>query len=84
MARHPLWSDAAKAELRAIDRETALRLLKALARFLQTDQGDVKPLKGSDPTLFRLRVGGWRIMYEERGSKTVEVMRLRKRGEAYR
>ena len=56
MARRVIWSTDARADLRAIDRETALRLLKALARFLKTEVGDVKQLEGYDPPLLRLRM----------------------------
>ena len=33
------WSTEGRSDLRAIDRDTALRLLKALNRFLKTDAG---------------------------------------------
>ena len=49
MAGRVIFSDEARADIRAIDRETALRLLKALARFLETDAGNVKQLEGFDP-----------------------------------
>jgi hypothetical protein len=44
MARRVIFSDEARADIRAIDRDPALRLLEALARFLETDAGDVKQL----------------------------------------
>ena len=50
MAGRVIFSDEARADIRAIDRETALRLLKALARFLETDAGNVKQLEGFDRT----------------------------------
>lgn len=84
MPKHIHWSDEARADLRAIDRETALRILVAVGRFLKTGVGDVKPLKGFHPTLFRLRVGGWRVFYRESGEGLIEGVRVRKRGEAYR
>ena len=40
------WSDEARADVRAINRDTALRLLKSLARFLETGVGDIKQLHG--------------------------------------
>ena len=65
MARLVRWSAEARADLRAIDRETALRLLKALDRFLKTDAGNVIQLEGFDPPLFRLRIGAWRFIYRK-------------------
>lgn len=84
MARRFLWSTEARADLRAIDRDTALRLLKALDRFLKTDAGNVKQLEGFDPPLFRLRVGVWRFIYRHADEDAIEVVRVRHRKEAYR
>lgn len=41
MARKIEWTDAARADVRRIDRETAMRILEGLARFLLTVEGDV-------------------------------------------
>jgi hypothetical protein len=57
MPQRVMFSVEARADLRAIDRETALRLLKALARFLAADTGNVKQLEGFDPPRYRLRIG---------------------------
>jgi mRNA-degrading endonuclease RelE of RelBE toxin-antitoxin system len=61
------WADGAPAEVRRIDREAAMRILEGLARFLFTDEGDVKLLKGSDPKGYRLRVGDYRIRFHDLG-----------------
>ncbi len=79
-----IWSDEARAEVRAIDRDTALRLLKSLGRFLKTNAGNVKQLAGYDPPLFRLRSGAWRLIYRQHGEDAIEVVRVRNRREAYR
>jgi mRNA-degrading endonuclease RelE of RelBE toxin-antitoxin system len=84
MARRVICSDEARADLRAIDRSTALRVLKALARFMKTDSGDVKQLEGFDPPLFRFRSGNWRIIFRRVGDGDIEVVRVRNRSEAYR
>jgi hypothetical protein len=39
------WSPQARADLRAIDRETALQILRAIDRYLSTGAGDVKKLQ---------------------------------------
>jgi len=49
------WSPHARADLRAIDRETAIRILHNLARYAQTGQGDVKDLQGQYLGQRRLR-----------------------------
>ncbi len=84
MSERILWSTEARADIRAIDRETALRLLKPLDRFVKTEAGNVKQLEGFDPPLFRLRVGAWRFIYRKAGDKAIEVVRVRNRKEAYR
>ena len=78
------WSDEARADVRAMDRETALRLLKSLARFVETESGSVKQMEGYDPPRYRLRVGDWRIIFQNCGGGAIEVIRVRHRGEAYR
>jgi mRNA-degrading endonuclease RelE of RelBE toxin-antitoxin system len=84
MGKRVIFSDEARADLRAIDRETALRLLKALARFLATDAGSVKQLAGFDPPRYRLRVGDWRYIFRKSGDDAIEILRVRNRREAYR
>jgi mRNA-degrading endonuclease RelE of RelBE toxin-antitoxin system len=84
MAKRVGWSAEARADLRAIDRDTALRLLKSLDRFLRNDVGNVKQLEGYDPPLFRLRIGAWRFIYRKQGDEAIEVVRVRNRREAYR
>ena len=84
MPQRIFFSVEARADLRAIDRETAMRLLKALARFLATDAGSLKQLDGFDPPRYRLRVGDWRIIFRKSGAGSIEVVRVRNRREAYR
>jgi mRNA-degrading endonuclease RelE of RelBE toxin-antitoxin system len=84
MAKGVLWSTEARADLRAIDRDTALRLLKSLDRFLKTGAGNVKQLEDFEPPLFRLRIGAWRIIYRWHADGVMEVVRVRNRREAYR
>ena len=84
MPKYIHWSPEARADIRAIDHHTALRILKAVARFLKTGSGDVKALEGFHPPLFRLRIGGWRFIYRSHDADSIEAVRVRKRGEAYR
>jgi hypothetical protein len=56
MPKKIIWSERARAQLRAIDQSTALRILHAVARAVFTGEGDIKRLKGIEPPEFRLRV----------------------------
>lgn len=67
-----------------IDRDTALGLLKSLARFLKTEAGNVKQLHGFDPPQYRLRIGDWRVIFRKSDADSIEVVRVRNRREAYR
>ena len=83
MAKKIIWSDEARADVRAIDRSTALGLLEGLARFAFTESGDVKQLQGYDPIQFRLRLGDYRVRFRNLGD-SIEILRVRHRKEAYR
>ena len=50
-----IWSPEARADLRAIDRQTALRILRSIDSYLTTGAGDVKKLQPPRHE-FRLRV----------------------------
>jgi mRNA-degrading endonuclease RelE of RelBE toxin-antitoxin system len=82
MAKKITWSDDARADVRAIDRSTALRLLRGLARFAITGSGDVKQLEGYQPVQFRLRLGDYRIRFRKAGD-SIEIVRVLHRSEAY-
>src|SRR5271154_3085474 len=61
-----IWSPEARADLRAIDREIALRILRAIDTYLTTGAGDVKKLQPPRHE-FRLRVGDYRVLFPPRG-----------------
>ena len=71
------------AEVRAIPQPIALGILKALHRYMDIGQGQVKPLSGEFEGLLRLRVGNYRILFDET-EETITVHRVRNRKEAYR
>ena len=84
MTKRVMFSTESRADIRAIDRETALRLLKALDRFLATTAGSEKRLEGFVRPQYRLRVGDWRVVFRKSGGDTIEIVRVRNRREAYR
>ena len=78
-----IWSDTARAQLRAIDRETALQILYCITRYLRNRTGDVKKL---NPPFdgFRLRCGDYRIFFDFLDDDTIEITAVKHRREAYR
>lgn len=69
MSKTIVWTDQAKADVRGIDRETAIDLLHGLARFLATEQGDVRRLQNIQPPEYRLRPGDYRVRYYDYGDQ---------------
>ncbi len=83
MKKRVIWPDAAKRDVRAIDREPALRILNGIDRFMSTGEGDVKQLTAVEPTEFRLRIGDYRIRFYDHGA-AIEILAVKHRREAYR
>jgi len=77
------WSPDAQADVRAIDRETALDILHCLDRYLLNREGDVKKLKPSR-TDFRLRCGDYRLFFDPAGPDAIHITRVLHRSVAYR
>ena len=78
-----VWSPEARADLRAIERATAMQILHCLDRYLANRTGDVKKLK---PPLagFRLRCGDYRVFFDQKDEHGINVTAVRNRREAYR
>ena len=78
-----IWSPEARADLRAIDRETAMQILHCLDRYLAGRAGDVKKLK-PPRTGFRLRCGDYRVFFDQKDENTIGILGVRNRRDAYR
>jgi len=77
------WTEPAKADVRALDKPTAMRILSALHRFAESGAGDVKSLQGEREEL-RLRIGDYRLFFVYTTADTIEIRRVLHRKEAYR
>ncbi len=78
-----IWSPDARADLRAIDRETAMQILHCVDRYLASRSGDVKKLK-PPRNGFRLRCGDYRVFFDQKDDTTITITAVRNRREAYR
>jgi mRNA-degrading endonuclease RelE of RelBE toxin-antitoxin system len=78
-----IWPDSARFDMRAIDRETAIRILHGLTEYGESGKGDVKALVGHWQGYFRLRIGEYRIIYAI-APEEITIMRVRQRSKAYR
>jgi mRNA-degrading endonuclease RelE of RelBE toxin-antitoxin system len=79
VAKRIAWTEQAKVDLRGIDRETALQILRTLARYAANGAGDVKQLHGIDPPLYRLRAQDHRIFFRDKPDY-LEISRARSEG----
>jgi mRNA interferase RelE/StbE len=80
--RRIIWTDSAKADVRRLDRPTAMRVFAALHRFAETGEGDVKALQGRDE--LRLRIADYRLFFVLTTADALEIRRVLHRNEAYR
>jgi mRNA interferase RelE/StbE len=76
-----IWTESAKADVRRLDKPTAMRILAALHRFAEVGEGDVKALQGRDE--LRLRIGDYRLFFVASGD-ALEIRSVAHRSEAYR
>ena len=71
------------AEIRAIDKRNAMKILEAIHGYAATAAGDVKTLSGQFEGLLRLRVGNYRVLFDET-AEAVTIHRVGERGKVYR
>jgi hypothetical protein len=83
MDRRVVWTEPARADVQAIERPIALRILRTLARYAQAGEGDTKQLRGIEPPVIRLRAQNHRIFFRDKG-EYLEISRVLDRKEAYR
>jgi mRNA-degrading endonuclease RelE of RelBE toxin-antitoxin system len=78
-----VWTEPAQADVRQIDKSSAMGILSALHRFAESGSGDVKTLQGGREEL-RLRIGDYRLFFVYTAADTIEVRRVLHRKDAYR
>jgi mRNA interferase RelE/StbE len=77
-----VWTDPAKSDVRNLSKPVAMQIFSALLRFAESGLGNVKALQGRDE--LRLRIGDYRLFFVCPDADTIEIRRVRHRGEAYR
>jgi mRNA-degrading endonuclease RelE of RelBE toxin-antitoxin system len=78
------FTPEARAQLRAIDRATALDILEHLSKFASSRAGTIEPLHGTEWSgCFRLRVGDYRVIFR-RGATGIDVLAVGHRSDVYR
>ena len=82
--RPVVWSTEAIEDLLTVARQDvrqATRISEAVTRFSRDGSGDIKKLKG-ESKLWRIRVGDWRVFYEDQPGQAI-VVRVALRRDAY-
>jgi mRNA interferase RelE/StbE len=78
-----VWPESVRAELRGIDRDSAMRILVALTNYGESGVGDIKTLSGEWDGYFRLRAGDFRVIFQITPDAIV-IVRVRHRSDVYR
>ncbi len=75
---------SAAKEIERLDTPTRKRIIAGISGLIEEPpQGNIKSLKGQLKGLNRLRIGNWRIIYQET-EKTIDVLSISSRGDAYK
>lgn len=78
-----IWSPDARADLRAIERQTAMQILYCIDEYISKRVGSVKKLK-PPRTGFRLRCGDYRVFFDYKDQTIIEITGVKNRKDAYR
>lgn len=78
-----IWPDSARSDMRAIDREMAIRILYGLTEYGESGKGDVKALAGQWQGHLRLRIADYRIIFAITPEE-ITIARVRHRSDVYR
>jgi mRNA-degrading endonuclease RelE of RelBE toxin-antitoxin system len=81
--RRIIFSEEAKADLRAIPQHIALNILHAIHRLAESGTGRVKALQDEDGEL-RLRVGDHRVRFTLEHPNILRIHTVKNRKDAYR
>ena len=74
------YSKSAVKVINGMDRPTKQRIRAAIEKI---PEGDIKPLQGSKGS-YRLRVGGWRILFSYPALDIILIEKIGPRGEVYK
>lgn len=84
MSRRVEWSKQTLKAVSRLDPPTQNRILAAVEDLAQKNQGDIRRLEGAKEEIFRMRVGGWRVVFAYLGDTNILVLRIRPRGDVYK
>jgi mRNA interferase RelE/StbE len=77
------WLEEAKADVRRLDRATAMHVFDGILHHARTGGGNIEPLHGDMASAFRLRLGDYRVLFTLQDD-AMRIFGVRHRREAYR
>lgn len=77
------WLEEARADVRRLDRPTAMRIFDGILHYARKGSGDATPLHGELAGAFRLCVGHYRVLFTVH-EDTMRILGVRHRSQAYR
>ena len=76
-----IYSGKAISAIERMDKATKQRIRQGI---LKLPKGDVKLLHGRKVSTYRLRIGGWRILFSYHTEDTIQIEKIAPRGQAYK
>lgn len=84
MNRAVEWAKQALKTFSRLDKPTQKRILDAVDELAGAGRSDVRRFEGRKEKSYRLRVGGWRLLFSYLDDGTLLIQRIRPRGGAYK
>jgi mRNA interferase RelE/StbE len=75
-----IYSKQAVKVIKALDKTTKQRIRNAIEHL---PDGDTKLIRGHI-SVYRLRVGGWRILFSYSGCDSIQIEKIAPRGQVYK
>lgn len=83
MSRQVEWAKRALKKISRVDEATRSNILSAIDDLAEKNLGDTRRLEGN-PRAYRLRVGGWRVIFSYLSDGTILIQRIGPRGDVYK
>lgn len=78
------FKKSASKTLKSFERSLQSRIIKGIEGLIEVQpKGDIKPMEGSTAKSYRLRIGGYRIIYTKENS-IITIQEIGGRGDIYK
>jgi len=84
VSRRVEWAKRALKRVSRLDRPTQKRILGAIDDLAEKSRGDIRSFEGGSEEDYRLRVGGWRVLFSYLDDGSILIQRIGSRGDVYK